>query len=68
MPRGKYIRIIIAKDGSCSVDAMNFTDASCQAATKEITSALGGQIDKSRPKPEARIRSRCGQPESERAR
>ena len=68
MPRGKHIRIIIATDGSCSVDAMNFTDASCQTATQEIASALGGQTNKSRLKSEARIRSRCGQPESEQAR
>ena len=68
MPRGKHIRIIIATNGSCSVDAMNFTDASCQSATQEITSALGGPIDQQRLKPEARIRSLRGQPESERAR
>jgi len=68
MPRGKHIKIIIEVDGSCSVDAMNFTDTSCQAVTQEITSALGGQTNKSRLKPDARIRSRRGQPESERAR
>ena len=68
MPRGKHIKLIIAVDGSCRVDAVNFTGPSCKAATKEITSALGGQIDHEGTKPEARIRQRCGQGEREEAR
>ena len=68
MPRGKHIKIIIAPDGSCAVDAINFTGPSCQMATGEIAAALGGQIDHQRVKPEARIRQRCGQSEREQAR
>jgi hypothetical protein len=45
MPRGKHVKIIIAPDGTCTVDAINFTGASCRAATGEITAAPGGQID-----------------------
>ena len=61
MPRGKHIRIVIAADGSCSVDAMNFTGPSCQTATGEILAALGGQVVSDRLKPEARIRKRAAQ-------
>ena len=68
MPRGKHIEVIIAADGRCAVDAVNFTGPSCQVATGEITNALGGQIDHERLKPEARLRERSGQNERERAR
>lgn len=68
MPRGKHIKIIIASDGTCAVDAINFTGPSCQTATGEITAALGGQIDHQRTKPEVRIRQRAGQGEREQAR
>ena len=61
MPRGKHIRILIAVDGSCSVDAMNFTGPSCQTATGEIAAALGGPVVRDRLKPEARIRERAAQ-------
>ena len=61
MPRGKHIRIVIAADGSCSVDAMNFVGPSCQAATSEIAAALGGQVVSDRLKPEARLRERAAQ-------
>ncbi len=68
MPRGKHVKIVIATDGTCSVDAINFTGPACQVATGEITKALGGQIDHQHDKPEARIRQRCGQGEREQAR
>ncbi|UCG15419.1 MAG: DUF2997 domain-containing protein [Phycisphaerales bacterium] len=68
MPQGKHINIIIATDGTCSVDAINFIGPACQAATLEITAALGGQIDHQHDKPEARLRERCGEPEREQAR
>ena len=68
MPRGKHIKLIIGVDGSCSIDAVNFNDSSCQAATREIASALGGRIGQQRDKPEARIRQRCGNSEREQAR
>ena len=68
MPTGKHIKIIIAADGTCAIDAINFTGPSCQAATGEIAAALGGQIDHQHAKPEARLRERCGQSEREQAR
>ncbi len=68
MLRGKHVRLIIAVDGSCSVDAINFTGSSCRVATQEITAALGGHIDHEHLKPEARIRHRRGQEEREQAR
>ena len=68
MPRGKHIKIIIAPDGTCSVDAINFIGPACQAATLEITGALGGQIDHQHDEPEARARGRCREQEQEEAR
>jgi len=68
MSRGKYIKIRIASDGTCTVDAINFTGPACQAATLEIADALGGQIDQQHLKPEARRRERLGQSEREEAR
>ena len=67
MPRGKHVKLIISIDGGCSIDAVNFTGPSCQAATQEITAALGGQVGHQHSKPEARIRQRCGQREREQA-
>ena len=68
MPRGKQIKVVIATDGTCSVDALNFTGPSCQTATAEITAALGGQVDHQHFKPEARVRQPCGQGDREPAR
>ena len=68
MPHGKRVKIVIGVDGTCSVDAINFTGTACQAATLEIASALGGQIEQQRQKPEARLRERCGHQEREEAR
>jgi hypothetical protein len=67
MPRGKHVKLIIGVDGSCSVDAINFTGPSCQTATQEITVALGGQVGHQHMKPESRIRQRCEQRERENA-
>ena len=68
MPRGKHIKVVIASDGTCSVDAINFIGPACQVATQEITAALSGQIDHQHLKPEARLRERCGHSEREQAR
>jgi hypothetical protein len=68
MPRGKHVKLIISVDGTCTVDAINFTGTSCQVATLEIASALGGPIDHQHDKPEARIREQRGQAEREGAR
>lgn len=61
MSRGKHIKITIGVDGSCQVDAVQFTDASCLSVTKEITAALGGGITNEEVKPEARVPQRIGQ-------
>jgi RNA polymerase sigma factor (TIGR02999 family) len=43
-------------------------ESGCKNATAEITSALGGQIEQEREKPEARLREQRGQSEREAAR
>ncbi len=68
MPHGKHIKITIGADGTCSVDAINFTGPACQAATLEIATALGGDIEHQREKPEARLRERPSLSEREVAR
>jgi hypothetical protein len=45
--------MIIRSDGSCTVDAMNFTDATCTQATQQILAALGALVTEDRLKPEA---------------
>jgi len=45
--------MIIRTDGTCSIDAVNFTDATCTHATEQIMRALGGQVAEERFKPEA---------------
>jgi hypothetical protein len=51
--RTKHVRMIIRLDGSCTVDAINFTDATCTQATQQILSALGGPVTEDRLKSEA---------------
>jgi hypothetical protein len=68
MPHGRHIKIIIGVDGTCSVDAINFTGPACQAATLEIASALGGPIERQHVKPEARLCQRSATTEREGAR
>jgi hypothetical protein len=68
MPHGKHVKVVIGVDGSCQVDAVQFTDASCLSVTKEITAALGGGIMREESKPEARICRCCGQPDKARIR
>ena len=51
--RSKHVRMIIRQDGTCAVDAVNFTDATCTQATQQILAALGGLITEDRRKPEA---------------
>ncbi len=53
----KLVQVIIAPDGTCTIDALNFTDASCMQFTRQIAQALGGQIVADRLKPEAAVRS-----------
>ncbi len=63
MPRGKHVKLLIHADGTCSVDAVDFTDASCMSVTEEITFALAGRVISEQHKPEARIRQHRGQSE-----
>ncbi len=53
MIREKHVMLIIRPDGSCSVDAINFNDATCQPATDQILKALAGEITEDRLKLEA---------------
>ncbi len=68
MRRDIHIRLIIRADGTCTVDAMNFTDATCMRATQEITRALAGETIDERVKPEARMHVQRCQREAEGAR
>ena len=68
MGHDKHIRMIIRADGTCTVDAMNFTDATCMRATQEITKVLAGKTIDKRYKPEARMHIQRGQREAEGAR
>ena len=49
----KYVRMLIRPDGSCTVDALNFADATCTQATQQILRSLAGQVTTDRLKPEA---------------
>ena len=68
MHHGKHVKVVIGVDGSCQVDAVQFTDASCVSVTREITAALGGGIIREESKPEARTRWCCGRTDKERTR
>lgn len=52
MRREKHIQMIIRPDGTCTIDAVNFSDASCQQATEQITAALAGRTIRAHQKPE----------------
>ena len=52
----KHVRMIIRPDGTCTVDAVNFTDATCKNATDQITAALAGRTISEHDKGHARIR------------
>ena len=67
-PRGTHIKVTIAADGTCSVDALNFVGPACQVATAEIVAALGGAVQAEQLKPEARLRDSQRQSEREAAR
>ena len=65
MRRERHIKMIIRADGTCTVDAMNFTDGTCMRATQEITRALAGKTIDERVKPEARMHVQSGEREAE---
>jgi len=66
--RQKHVRIIIRPDGTCSVDAIHFADASCTQVTQQILNALGGQVSDERLKPEAQRLPPQANPQREGAR
>ena len=68
MAGARHLRITIGTDGSCRIDAVLFTDASCRTFTKEISNALGGGIVQEHAKPEARVAQRNGQADRQAAR
>ena len=51
----KHVQVIVAPDGTCTIDALNFADSSCTQATQQLIAALGGQVVADRLKPEAAI-------------
>ena len=53
MIQGKCVKMLIHADGTCSIDAVNFTDATCTHATRQILQALNGHVAEERLKPEA---------------
>ena len=61
----KHIKTIIHADGTCSVDAINFTDATCSQATQQILTTLlaaPSPTSATSPKPSACPRSRIERP------
>ena len=52
MIQGRYVKMIIHADGTCSIDAVNFTDATCTQATRQILQALNSHVAEERLKPE----------------
>ncbi len=53
MTPSRHVILLIHPDGSCALDAVNFADATCTQATREIMQALGGQPVSERYKPQA---------------
>ena len=68
MIQGRYVKMVIHADGTCSLDAINFTDASCTLATQQLIEALAGQTTNQREKPEARQLPNQGHQEREASR
>jgi len=64
----KHVQIIIAPDGTCTIDAINFKDASCTQVTQQLIAALGGQVVADQLKPEAANRPQLANRTKETAR
>jgi len=64
----KHVQIIIAPDGTCTIDAINFKDASCTQVTQQLIAALAGQVVTDRLKPEAANRPQLANRSKEAAR
>jgi hypothetical protein len=64
----KHVEVVVAPDGTCTIDALNFTDASCTQVTRQIAEALGGEVIAERLKPEAAVRPQLANDRKEAAR
>ncbi len=64
----KHVQIVVAPDGTCTIDAINFKDASCTQVTQQLIAALGGQVAADRMKPEATSRPQLANRAKEAAR
>lgn len=64
----KHVQIVVAPDGTCTIDAINFKDASCTQVTQQLTAVLGGQVVTGRLKPEAADRPKLANRSKEAAR
>jgi hypothetical protein len=64
----KHVQVVVAPDGTCTIDALNFADASCTQVTRQIAEALGGEVIADRLKPEAAIRPQLANDRKEAAR
>jgi hypothetical protein len=64
----KHVEVVVAPDGTCTIDAINFNDASCTQVTHQLAAALGGQVIADRLKPEAANRPRLANRTKEAAR
>ncbi len=64
----KHVQIVVAPDGTCTIDAINFKDASCTQVTQQLIAALGGQVVIDRLKPEAAHRPQLANRNKEAAR
>ena len=56
----RTVSVRVAADGSCTLDALNFSNNCCKAATEQILTALAAHRLSENDKPEARI-ARCEQ-------
>jgi hypothetical protein len=64
----KHVQVIVAPDGTCTIDAINFKNASCTHVTQQLIAALGGQVVADRMKPEAANRPQLANRAKEAAR
>jgi hypothetical protein len=64
----KHVQIIVASDGTCTIDTIDFKDASCTQVTQQLIAALGGSVVADRLKPEAANRPQLATRNKEAAR
>ena len=64
----KHVQILVAPDGTCTIDAINFKDASCTQVTQQLIAALGGPVLADRLKPETANRPQLANHNKEAAR